>query len=129
MNHNSGSLKALLVEDSPVIRQNLISTLEELTSVEVVAEVETQHEAVKRLADPALDCDLVILDIVLKDGTGFGVLTNVQSHRAGRRFVVLSNFASTQIRRRCAELGVERVFDKSNEIEDLVDYCRSLVSA
>jgi len=126
MNDTRAPLRAFVIEDSPVIRQNLISTLQELAPVQVVGAVESQAQARQQLTDPQLECDLVIVDIVLQDGTGFGVLSDAAVRRNGRRFVVLSNYASGQIRRRCAELGVERVFDKSNEIEDLLDYCRSL---
>ena len=122
-------LRAFVIEDSPVIRQNLISTLQELAPVQVVGAVESQHQALQELADPDLECDLVIVDIVLQDGTGFGVLADASVRRPGRRFVVLSNYASGQIRRRCAELGVQRVFDKSNEIEDLLEYCRDLAGS
>ena len=31
--------------------------------------------------------------------------------------------AATDVRMRCAQLGVDAVFDKSNEIDALVDYC------
>jgi two-component system, OmpR family, response regulator len=126
MNLIKAPLKAFVIEDSPVIRQNLVSTLQELAPVNVVGAVESQREALEQLTDPGLDCDLVIVDIVLKDGTGFGVLADPAVRRDGRRFIVLSNYASSAIRRRCAELGVERVFDKSNEIEDLLDYCQRL---
>jgi len=37
--------------------------------------------------------------------------------------VVLSNYATPDVRMRCAQLGVDAVFDKSNEIDALVDYC------
>jgi len=36
---------------------------------------------------------------------------------------VLTNYATDDIRRRCAELGVDAVFDKSNEIDALIDFC------
>ena len=41
----------------------------------------------------------------------------------GQKMVVLSNYATPDIRMRCAQLGVDAVFDKSNEIDALVDYC------
>ena len=119
-------LKAFVVEDSPVIRENLISTLQELAAIDVIGAVETQREAIAQLTDDHLACDLVIIDIVLKDGTGLGILTEPSLYRDERKFVVLTNYATHQIRRRCAELGVDRVFDKSNEIEALVDYCQEL---
>ena len=36
--------------------------------------------------------------------------------------VVLSNYATPDMRKRCAQLGADAVFDKSNEIDALVDY-------
>ena len=36
--------------------------------------------------------------------------------------VVLSNYATADMRKRCAQLGADAVFDKSNEIDALVDY-------
>ena len=65
----------------------------------------------------------VIIDIFLKAGSGLGVLQQARQHRYGRHLVVLSNYATPDIRARCAQLGVDAVFDKSNEIDALVDYC------
>ena len=45
------------------------------------------------------------------------------ARRANQKVVVLSNYATPDIRRRCAEFGVDAVFDKSNEIDALVDFC------
>ena len=63
---------------------------------------------------------LVIALIVLKQGTGLGVLRSQAVRRPQRRFVVLTNYASADIRRRCAELGADRVFDKSAELDELI---------
>ena len=68
-------LKTYIVEDSPVIRENLIATLEELAPVEVVGTAEDESDA--RCAgsrEPGNQCDLVIVDIFLKAGSGLGVL-------------------------------------------------------
>jgi DNA-binding NarL/FixJ family response regulator len=42
--------------------------------------------------------------------------------------VVLTNFASADIRRRCQQLGADRVFDKSTELDELLAYCRQLAA-
>ena len=44
----------------------------------------------------------------------------------GQRLVVLSNYATADMRRKCVELGADAVFDKSNEIDALVAYCQRL---
>ena len=42
--------------------------------------------------------------------------------------VVLSNYATPDMRRKCTELGASRVFDKSNEIDLLMLYCERLAN-
>jgi hypothetical protein len=36
---------------------------------------------------------------------------------------VFSNYVNAGVRKRCAQVGVDAVFDKSTEIDALVDYC------
>jgi DNA-binding NarL/FixJ family response regulator len=119
-------LRAFLTEDSPVIRQNLVGTLEELAPVRVVGGAETEQDAVRQLTGDELECDLVIVDIVLKQGTGLGILNDPAVQRPGRHFVVLTNYATPDISRRALQLGAQRVFDKSNDIDALIDYCQHL---
>ncbi len=40
--------------------------------------------------------------------------------------MVLTNYATPDMRRRCAQLGADRVFDKSAELEELLAYCATL---
>ena len=43
-----------------------------------------------------------------------------------QRAVVLSNYATDDMRSRCRALGADAVFDKSNELEDFMDWCNGL---
>jgi DNA-binding NarL/FixJ family response regulator len=122
------ALKAFIVEDSPVIRENLIAALEELAPVEVIGTAEDEPSAVTWLTSPHHACDLVIIDIFLKSGSGLGVLRAATSVHKPMKLVVLSNYATPDMRRKCLELGATRVFDKSNEIDSLIMYCVRLAS-
>jgi DNA-binding NarL/FixJ family response regulator len=42
--------------------------------------------------------------------------------------VVLTNYPTQEMRRRCLALGADAVFDKSNELEAFFEYCSSLRS-
>ena len=119
-------LKTYIVEDSPVIRESLIATLEELVPLDVVGTAEDESTAVQWLAQPGNQCDLVIVDIFLKAGSGLGVLRASNEHPHHYTTVVLSNYATKDMRRKCMELGADRVFDKSNEIDALILYCNRL---
>lgn len=119
-------LRCFLVEDSAVIRQNLVATLEELLAVQVVGTAEDERSALEWLRHNNGPCDLMIIDIFLRQGTGLEVLRQAHALRPDARLVVLSNFATADMRKRCAQLGADRVFDKSAELEELLAYCEEL---
>ena len=121
-------LKTYLVEDSPVIRESLIATLEELVPVRVVGTADDESTAVQWLTGDGNEAQLVIVDLFLKGGSGMGVLRCAQSLRPRCKMVVLSNYATPDVRRKCLELGADRVFDKSNEIDALIAYCGALAA-
>lgn len=122
-------LNTYIVEDNPVIRENLIATLEELTPVRVVGTAEDEATAVQWLAHNDTPVDLVIVDIFLKSGSGLGVLRSAQRQARRCSMVVLSNYATADIRRKCLELGADSVFDKSTEIDALIGHCDALARA
>jgi DNA-binding NarL/FixJ family response regulator len=119
-------LRTFIAEDSPVIRENLVAALEEMLPLKVVATAADEDSAIAWLSDPANACDLGIIDIFLTRGTGLGVLKAVRDHNRAIKLVVLSNFATAEMRRTCLALGADRVFDKSNDIDALIRYCARL---
>ena len=122
-------LRTYLVEDNPTIRENLIATLEELADVEAVGIAETESAGTDWLQQNPDAWDLAIVDLFLRQGSGLGVLTACRERQPHQKIVVLSNYATPDIRSRCAQLGVDAVFDKSNEIDALMDYCMNIDAA
>ena len=116
---------AYLVEDSAVIRERLVPMLDALADVQVLGTAETEADAVRWLA--AHDCDVVLIDLLLRQGSGFGVLKRLQGMPdAGVALrVVITNQATPEVRRRCEELGASAIFDKSRELEELFDFLRA----
>jgi two-component system, OmpR family, response regulator len=122
-------LRTYIVEDNATIRENLIGTLEELASVRSLGWSETEKDARAWIAAHHREWDLLIVDLFLKQGSGLGVLEACQQRGREQRVVVLSNYATADMRKRCAQLGADAVFDKSNEIDALVDYCLALAGS
>ena len=116
-------LRTYIVEDNATIRENLIGTLEELAGIQAVGWAETENDAKGWLQQSSSSWDLAIVDLFLKQGSGLGVLEACRRRSPGQRVVVLSNYATTDMRKRCSQLGADAVFDKSNEIDALIDYC------
>ena len=119
-------LRTYIVEDNATIRDNLVATLEELAWVLSLGWSDTESEARAWLAANDARWDLVIVDLALRQGNGLGVLEACRPRGRGQKVVVLSNYATPDMRTRCTELGADAVFDKSNDIEALVDYCLAL---
>ena len=119
-------LQAYVVEDNPTIRENLVGTLEELTCVKVAGTSATEDEALAWLDQNLERWDVLIVDLFLKQGSGMHLAQRIARRRPGQKLVVFSNYINANVRKRCAQLGVDAVFDKSTEIDSLVDYCSHL---
>jgi DNA-binding NarL/FixJ family response regulator len=70
-------------------------------------------------------CDVVIVDVFLRSGSGFGVLKAIRAYANPPRRVVLTNYATPEMRSRCQELGADAVFDKSSELEEMLTWFAS----
>lgn len=115
-------LRALIVEDNALILENLLGLLGELTAVEIVGTARAEDEACEWLDTRTQACDIAIVDIFLKNGSGLDVLKHIAGYERPPERVVLTNYATDAMRARCKELGAAEVFDKSTEIDDLVGW-------
>ena len=115
-------LRILLVEDHGRLAEELSSTLEELAQAKVVGTAQAQDEACRWMDERTQACDVALIDVFLKRGTGLGVLEHIAKYEQPPRRVVLTNYATPDMHHRCRELGADAVFDKSTEIEQLIDW-------
>jgi two-component system OmpR family response regulator len=67
--------------------------------------------------------DLLVVDLFLASGFRHGLLKRLGRRTPTQKVVVFSNYVNAGVRKRCAQLGVDAVFDKSTEIDALLDYC------
>lgn len=115
-------LAVFIVEDNQEMQENLVGALEELASVKVVGCTATEEGAMDWIA--AHDAwDLLVVDLFLQGGSGMRLVQRVRRARPDQKIVVFSNYANASVRKRCGQFGVDAVFDKSTEIDELVDYC------
>jgi DNA-binding NarL/FixJ family response regulator len=117
------SLRAYIVEDSQVIRESLMETLQELAGLELAGFAESEPEGRQWLTSHANGWDIAIVDLFLKQGNGLGVIEACGNRNPMQKVIVLSNYATLDIRERCMRLGADAVFDKSNELDLLLEYC------
>jgi DNA-binding NarL/FixJ family response regulator len=107
-------LRVLIIEDSARIRQSLIEQVKVAGRVDVVQWADTESDALDLLDRHAVDA--LIVDLRLREGSGFGVLGGIQTPRfGGVKKIVLTNYSSSEMRDRCLALGADYFFDKSRE--------------
>ncbi len=111
------------MEDNAIIRENLAAALAELADTTLSGSAEGEKEAIAWLKSHPGDWDLAIVDVFLKEGNGIGVVAAGKARRGDQKLVVLTNYASTGVRDQCLKLGADAVFDKSHDIDNLVDFC------
>ncbi len=116
-------MRTFLVEDNHSILEHLVSTLEKLAPVEAIGMADSEEEGAAWLKSNAEQWDLAIVDLFLKQGSGLGILAACRLRDERQKVVVLSNYPTSDVRLRCAQLGVDAVFDKSTGIDALVNYC------
>ncbi|RZI94522.1 MAG: response regulator [Variovorax sp.] len=119
------ALITFIVEDNKTIRDNLIPSLEDLANAAIAGIAETESEAVEWLHSHRDDWHLAVVDLFLREGSGLGVLAACRERHGHQRVVVLSNYATSEMKSRCAQLGADAVFDKSNDLDAFFDFCNT----
>jgi CheY-like chemotaxis protein len=121
---SSVPLRVLLVEDSSELQVLLQAMLSEIPSVEVIASVESEEDALAFIKHESTD--LAIVDLELEAGTGLGVLKTLREDIELQNnpivIVVFSNYSNLIIRHRCMSLGARAFFDKSFQIDELLEF-------
>ncbi len=116
-------LHAYIVEDNPMLCEGLVGTLEELTGVKVLGTTGAEGRALAWLHEHPHDWQVLVVDLFLRSGSGLHLVEHLPPRGPWQKVVVFSNYVNATVRKRCAQLGVDAVFDKSTEIDALVDYC------
>jgi DNA-binding NarL/FixJ family response regulator len=112
---NSTSLRVLLVEDSSLLAARLGELIGRLPDVDLIDTVQTESDALTCIS--AVMPDVLILDLHLRTGSGFGVLRSLVHVQPELRpkVIILTNFGLPEYRREAESLGVEAFLDKSRD--------------
>ncbi|HUA90313.1 MAG TPA: response regulator transcription factor [Steroidobacteraceae bacterium] len=112
---DSPLLRVLLVEDSSLLAARLTELIRRLPDVDLIGTAQTEEEAIRRLN--AAGPDVLILDLHLRTGSGFGVLRSLarEPGRPRPKVVILTNYGLPEYRREAENYGVEAFLDKSRD--------------
>jgi DNA-binding NarL/FixJ family response regulator len=118
------ALRVLLVEDSALLCERIAELVGTIPGVELAAAVGSEAAAIDALRRG--DIDVVILDLQLRNGTGFGVMRGLRSMHRRPEIVVFTNFALTTYRDNALAMGARHFLDKSRDYERLPLVLREL---
>jgi two-component system, OmpR family, response regulator len=103
-------LRVFLVEDFAPVRERIVEEIEELGRLELAGVAEGEEEALSWLNSH--QCDILILDLELRQGNGLGVLKALQADPRPVK-IVYSNHVSGNIRGLAERFGASHFFDKT----------------
>jgi DNA-binding NarL/FixJ family response regulator len=118
-------LRVLLVEDSKVLTERVAETLRQTPDVELIGAVDTEDAA--RDAVARNNIDLMILDLHLKQGNGFGVLRGMVGLTDKPEVVVLTNYDLPEYQAAAMALGASHFMDKVRDFDKLAEVLQQLV--
>jgi two-component system OmpR family response regulator len=111
------SLRVLLVEDSDVLAQRLNEAIGHLSGIHLIGVTDT--EAVAIAVTKQEDVDVIVLDLHLKQGTGFGVMRALTTARRKPIVIVLTNFDLPEYKQASAMFGAAHFLDKARDFRRL----------
>ena len=122
------AINTLVVEDSKDMQAALLDLFSTLGGINVVAMATTETEATELIFGQEGDWQLVTLDLLLAEGSGFNLIHRCKAYPNVGKVVVLSDYVTPVIKLKCLNLGADAVFSKS-ESKHFADYVASLVKA
>ena len=114
---SNSKIKVFIADDSLIVREHLVTMLEELAGIEIAGQAGNVAEAISaiRLLKP----DAVILDILMPGGSGIDVLENIKQNDSTLVVIVLTNYPYPIFRQKCLQAGADFFLDKSTEFDQI----------
>lgn len=118
-------VRVFLVEDMKSLQGVIVDLLDSIGNFAVVKSATTEAEANLWLAENPHGWDLAIVDLVLEQGTGMGVIDKGRHRPDSSRMIVFSDYVTPGIHRHCMALGADAAISKA-DLPALIKYCAGL---
>jgi two-component system, OmpR family, response regulator len=106
------SLGVLLVEDSPS-SQLAFTELLQVLGFRLLGILAKESDATEWLHAHRAQADVVVLDLLLLEGSGFNLIARAREQQPRAKVLVFSDFATPAIAEKCRSYGADAVFRKS----------------
>jgi two-component system, OmpR family, response regulator len=110
-------LKILLVEDSQVMAERLSDAIGGIAGVDLIGTTDAESSTIAVMREE--DVDVIVLDLHLKQGTGFGVLRALATEKHKATVIVLTNYDLPEFKNAALALGATHFLDKARDYRRL----------
>jgi DNA-binding NarL/FixJ family response regulator len=121
-------VRVFLVEDLAHLKGVIEDLLQSVGDFTLVGSCTTEAEAIGWLADHRGQWDLAVIDLVLEQGTGMGVIARTKDRPAHARVLVFSDYITAGIAKYCLKLGADACLVKS-DVQGFIDFVSGAVPA
>lgn len=119
----SESIRVLVIDDHPIVREGIVTLLDGHDDVEVVGQAGTLAAAT---AMRGLPVDVIVLDVVLPDGDGVTAIPRLRRTWPGSRVLVLSMQPEVPYAARSIEAGASGYVAKGSAPSELMKAVRAV---
>jgi DNA-binding NarL/FixJ family response regulator len=112
---NDAKLVLLIVDDSALIIEKMISLLQDLENIRIIFQASNYAEAVGIIEE--MEPDIVLADIFLRDKIGLDLIKFIREKHPAVEIGILTNHSGKHYRNVCKNLGVHHFFDKTMDFE------------
>jgi DNA-binding NarL/FixJ family response regulator len=118
-------IKVFLVEDMPSVHAAVADLLHAIGDFSLAGCAATEAEANLWLDEHASGWDLAIIDLVLEQGSGMGVINKCRRTSPHANVMVFSSYVTPGIYKHCLRLGADVAIGKA-DTPAFIEYCSGL---
>jgi DNA-binding NarL/FixJ family response regulator len=120
------TLRVFIVDDSAELLQAVCETLSDLALARCVGSALSERDAVVWLDAPTEPWDVLVIEPRLQQGNGLALLDRCRHRAPHQKILILTHYATDQMRQYCLSQGADAVFDKSVQLVAFMGHLKQL---
>lgn len=125
LNEKQGQ-KVFIVDDHDILREGLSELINREKDLEICGEADSVSNAVRKITGS--ESDIVIVDLMLEDGSGIRLIENLLYSCPGLKILVLSMYDELIYAERCIKAGARGYIMKNKPSEKLISAIRKVLN-
>ena len=122
MSNKSKSIRLLVVDDHPLLREGIAAIINNQTDIELVAEASNGREAIEKFRSHRPD--VTLMDLQMPDMSGIDAIISIRHEFPDARIIVLTTYAGDVLAQRALKAGAQAYMLKNDVRKDLPDTIR-----